>query len=90
VDTAFVGTNDLTAAMKRAFVDGATFYTLAYTPDKNDNQTTYHHVEVKLNRGDVKLSYRRGYYYVVPKAAQAPPLRAFVTCWMRAWCPQPA
>ncbi len=33
---AFVGTNDLAAAMKRAFVDGATFYTLAYTPDKND------------------------------------------------------
>jgi VWFA-related protein len=66
---AFVGTNDLAAAMKRAFVDGATFYTLAYTPDKNDNQTTYHHIEVKLNREGVKLSYRRGYYYVVPKSS---------------------
>jgi hypothetical protein len=66
---AFVGTNDLAGAMKRAFVDGATFYTLAYTPDKNDNQTTYHRIEVKLNRGDAKLSYRRGYYYVVPKAS---------------------
>jgi VWFA-related protein len=66
---AFVGTNDLASAMKRAFVDGATFYTLGYTPDKNDNQTTYHHIEVKLNRENVKLSYRRGYYYVVPKSS---------------------
>jgi hypothetical protein len=39
------------------------------SPDKNDNQTTYHHIEVKLNRGDVGLSYRRGYYYVVPKSS---------------------
>ena len=33
---AFLGTNDLRRAMQRSIDDGATYYTLAYTPDKID------------------------------------------------------
>lgn len=66
---AFLGTNDLKHAMQRSMDDGATYYTLAYTPDKVDPQTAYHRIEVKTDRPDVKLSYRRGYYSSPQKAA---------------------
>ena len=59
---AFTGTNNLKLAMQRSMEDGATYYTLAYTPDKVDPQTAFHRIEVKVNHPDVKLAYRRGYY----------------------------
>ena len=64
---AFLGTNDLKRAMQRSMDDGATYYTLAYTPDKVDPQTVFHRIEVKVTQPDVKLSYRRGYYSSPPK-----------------------
>jgi VWFA-related protein len=68
---AFMGTNDLKAAMKRSLDDGSTYYTLAYTPDKTDPQTAFHRIEVKVSRPDTKLSYRRGYYSTGQKAPKA-------------------
>ena len=65
---AFTGTNDLKRAMQRSMEDGATYYTLAYTPDKVDPQTAFHRIEVKINHPDVKLAYRRGYYSSPTKA----------------------
>jgi hypothetical protein len=65
---AFLGTNDLKRAMQRSMEDGATYYTLAYTPDKVDPQTVFHRIEVKVAQPDVKLAYRRGYYSSPPKA----------------------
>ena len=65
---AFLGTNDLKRAMQRSMEDGATYYTLAYTPDKVDPQTAFHRIEVKVNHPDVRLSYRRGYYSAPTKA----------------------
>ena len=59
---AFTGTNDLKRAIERSMEDGATYYTLAYTPDKVDPRTAYHRIEVKVSHPDVKLAYRRGYY----------------------------
>ena len=59
---AFTGTNNLKLAMQRSMEDGATYYTLAYTPDKVDPQSAFHRIEVKVNHPDVKLAYRRGYY----------------------------
>jgi VWFA-related protein len=59
---AFVNTNDFRGAITRAMADGANYYTLAYSPEGKDERATYHRIEVKLNRPDVKLSYRRGYY----------------------------
>ena len=65
---AFLGTNDLKLAMKRSMDDGATYYTLAYTPSEVDPKTVFHRIEVKVNHPDVKLAYRRGYYSAPQKA----------------------
>ena len=60
---AFVGTNGISGAMKRAMTDGSTYYTVAYTPPpQKEKGEPYHRIEVKLNRTDINLSYRRGYY----------------------------
>ena len=43
--------------------DGSTYYTVAYTPPpQKEKSEPYHRIEVKLNRTDINLSYRRGYY----------------------------
>lgn len=59
---AFLNTNDFRAAVARSIDDGSNFYTLAYTPEKHDEKTSYHRIEVKLDRRDARLNYRRGYY----------------------------
>ena len=59
---AFINTNDFAGAIARAINDGASYYTLAYTPDTKDDKPSYHRIEVKLKNEDAKLSYRRGYY----------------------------
>ncbi len=60
---AFVGTNDFGGAIKKAMTDGSTYYTVAYTPPpQKEKSEPYHRIEVKLNRTDINLSYRRGYY----------------------------
>jgi VWFA-related protein len=66
---AFLGTNNLRRAMERSMDDGSTYYTLAYTPDKVDPQTVFHRIGVKVDKPDVKLAYRRGYYSSPPKPA---------------------
>jgi len=65
---AFTGTNNLKRAIERSMEDGATYYTLAYTPDKVDPQSAFHRIQVKVNHPDVKLAYRRGYYSSPTKA----------------------
>src|SRR5205807_4681115 len=59
---AFINTNDLAGAITRAIEDGSSYYTLAYSPDTKDDKPLYHRIEIRLNRPDAKLSYRRGYY----------------------------
>ena len=61
-------TNDLSGAIRRSIDDGATYYTLAYTP-ADDQGDDFRRIDVKLNRGDVKLAYRRGY---LPLPKQVP------------------
>jgi len=68
---AFLGTNNLKRAMQRSMEDGATYYTLAYTPDKVDPQTAFHRIEVKVNHPDTKLAYRHGYYSSPSKAGSS-------------------
>jgi VWFA-related protein len=66
---AFVGLNDFAESMKQAVEEGSTYYTLAYVPEKSDDEAAYHRLEVKVNRPDVSLSYRQGYYYMPPKTS---------------------
>ncbi len=73
---AFVNGNDLNAAIARSLDNGSTYYTVAYTPEK-DERMTYHRIEVKLGEPDVRLSYRKGYYTEPPaKTEQAAGLAA--------------
>ena len=61
---AFVNTNDLGRVINRSLDDGATYYTLAYTPPKEDAGGGYHRVVVKIPNKNLKLAYRRGYYSI--------------------------
>jgi VWFA-related protein len=73
---AFVNGNDLKAAIARSLDNGATYYTVAYTPEKEEG-LVYHNIEVKLAQPDAKLSYRKGYYTEPPaKTEQANGLAA--------------
>ena len=61
---AFVNTNDLRRVISRSLDDGSTYYTLAYTPPKEDAGGGYHRVVVKVPNKNLKLAYRRGYYSI--------------------------
>jgi VWFA-related protein len=61
---AFVNTNDLRRVINRSLDDGSTYYTLAYTPPKQDDSGGYHRVVVKIPNKGLKLAYRRGYYNI--------------------------
>lgn len=60
---AFVNTNDLKRVINRSLEDGSTYYTLAYTPPKED-EGGYHKVVVQVPNKSWKLAYRRGYYSI--------------------------
>jgi hypothetical protein len=55
-------TNNLNEAMAQAVQDGSHYYTLVYTPPGTKLDGRFHHIEIKLNAGRARLSYRRGYY----------------------------
>ena len=69
---AFIGSNNIREAITRGVQDAATYYTLAYEPDKTpQSEMKYHNLEVKVARPNVKLTYRRG-YYSLPQEAITP------------------
>ncbi len=69
---AFVNGNDIERAIARSIENGGTYYTLAYTPENNENvQSVYHRLQVKLDQPGVSLSYRRGYYSDPPTGNRA-------------------
>jgi VWFA-related protein len=68
---AFVNTNDLKRMINRSLDDGATYYTLAYTPPKDDDTGSYHRVVVQVPNKSYKLAYRRGYYSIPPVTSSA-------------------
>jgi hypothetical protein len=69
---AFIGSNNIREALTRGVQDAATYYTVAYEPDKTpQSEMKYHNLEVKVARPDVKLTYRRG-YYSLPQEAITP------------------
>lgn len=61
---AYYGTNDVKDAMSRSVQQGATYYTLAYSPTNRDWNGKYRQVEVKAATSGAALTYRRGYYAV--------------------------
>lgn len=68
---AFVNTNDLKRVINRSLDDGATYYTIAYTPPKDDDTGGYHRVVVQVPNKSYRLAYRRGYYSIPPVTSSA-------------------
>jgi len=54
--------NDVRHAIAKAIDDGSTYYTLAYSPQRDESSQQFRRIEVKLDRKELKLFYRPGYY----------------------------
>ena len=59
---AFYNTNGLATAMNKTIQQTATYYTLAYVPDNRDWNGRFRKINIKLDRRDARLDYRRGYF----------------------------
>jgi len=66
---AYIDTNGITEAVQDALSIGSNYYTLTYTPTDNNWNRAFRSIQVKLVDvpGDVKLSYRSGYFAVPPR-----------------------
>ena len=58
---AFYGSNDISAAMKRAFDDGRYAYTMGFYPAHRDWNGRFRKIKVQLKMAGVQLRYRNGY-----------------------------
>jgi VWFA-related protein len=67
---AFDDTNDLKSAIAKAIEAGSSYYMLAYAPTNQRKDGDYRKIEVMLNRPDVTLAYRRGYYDDQPSTSK--------------------
>jgi VWFA-related protein len=59
---AFMNTNDLTNAIRRAMDDTRFTYVLAYAPSHNQWDGKFREIKIKVNRPGVDVRYRQGYY----------------------------
>lgn len=59
---AYSETNDRTSAVLKAIDNGANYYSIAYVPPAGKNNGAYRKIDVKVDRPDVKLTFRKGYY----------------------------
>ena len=54
--------NDVRGSIAHSVEAGSNYYTLAFTPNKNNNDKSFRHVQIKLNHGSATLAYRPGYF----------------------------
>jgi VWFA-related protein len=59
---AFLDTNDFSKAYSKVQADSETYYVLGYRSSNPNRDGRFRRIQVKLNRSDVKLEYRMGYY----------------------------
>jgi VWFA-related protein len=59
---AFLDSNDFSPAFRRVQNDTSSYYLIGYRSTNKTMDGKYRHINVKLNRKDVKLEYRAGYY----------------------------
>lgn len=69
---AFFNTNDLQKAVRTALDDGRMTYTLGFYPEPTV-QNKFHTLKVQVNRKDVTLRYRQGYFAVGERPADINP-----------------
>ena len=59
---AFINTNDLTGAIRRAMDDTRVNYALAYAPSHDQWDGKFREIKIKLKRPGLEARYRGGYY----------------------------
>ncbi len=59
---AFYNTNDVAGSFKRASDDGSSYYMLGYYLDTKNNKPGWRKLQVKLNRKDVEVRSRTGFF----------------------------
>jgi VWFA-related protein len=59
---AFLDSNDFSKAYAKVQADSETYYVLGYRSSNPNRDGRFRRIQVKLNRSDVKLEYRMGYY----------------------------
>lgn len=59
---AYYNTNDLKNAMRLSIEGGSSYYTIAYTPRKQNWDSRYHHVKVRLSPRRLEAEYHKGYF----------------------------
>lgn len=59
---AFMDTNDLSGVFQQVQKDTSAYYVLGYTSSNHLKDGHYRRIKVQVNRPDVKLEYRPGYY----------------------------
>ena len=65
---AFYNRNEIGNAIVESMNDGATYYTLSYSPGNRDWNGKFRRISVKTRRSGVKLRYRLGYFAIEPAA----------------------
>jgi VWFA-related protein len=69
---AFLNTNDITGAVRRAVDDGRSTYVLGYYPSIDRGDGRFHQVRVKVNRRGVDVRHRQGYFaFATQKQAES-------------------
>jgi len=59
---AYYNTNGLKEAVGKAIENGANYYTISYVPPNPAFDGAFHSISVKVNRPNVQVHYRDGYY----------------------------
>ena len=65
---AFYFNNDLAGSMRTAIADSEVSYTLGFYPSENAFDGKFHNLDVKVDRKDVEVRHRTGYFAVKDKA----------------------
>jgi VWFA-related protein len=75
---AFVNTNDISGAVRKAIDDAQVTYVLGYYPDHGEWNGKFREINVKVNRPGVDVMHRRG-YFAVPDEPPGPVKRHVVS-----------
>jgi len=65
---AFYNRNEVGNAIVESMNDGATYYTLSYSPSNRDWNGKFRRISIKSRRSGVRLRYRLGYFAIQPAA----------------------
>jgi VWFA-related protein len=76
---AFINTNDLTGAIRRAMDDSRITYSLAYSPSHDQWDGKFREIKIKMKRPGLEAKYRGGYFAYPENRADAKRRLALIT-----------